>query len=93
MSKLFIHAMALPEYADEIPGVWRNRKGSGGRIPLNALTILGINNGRGSARRLIEMNSILNSIAFYPWVRDMLLPYQKEIISSALSKDGYPWFW
>tara|TARA_R110000824_G_scaffold3120_3_gene14402 strand:+ start:5611 stop:7203 length:1593 start_codon:yes stop_codon:yes gene_type:complete len=89
MSKLFIHAMALPEYADEIPGVWRNRKGSGGRIPLNALTILGINNGRGSARRLIEMNSILNSIAFYPWVRDMLLPYQKEIISSALSKDGY----
>ena len=89
MSKLFIHAMALPEYAEEIPGVWRNRNSPGGRIPLNALTTLGIQKRSQCRIRHSNLKSILRSIAFYPWVKDMILPYQMEIVSAALQKDGY----
>ena len=38
---LFRYWKAVPEWAEDIPGVWKNKRSAGYSVPLNADTLLG----------------------------------------------------
>ena len=76
----------LTDYDREIPGVWPNKYGAGGRIPRNAAALLGRHSG---SQAPVCLESIVNSPAFKPWVWDMLMPHQKDLASAALSRKGF----
>ncbi len=72
----------------EIPGVWPNKNGRGGRVPLNvANTLLGSRPCQVPSG--LSFKQILRSPAFQPWVHDFLMEHQWEILRGSRGKTGY----
>ena len=85
---LFFRVQNLSEVHAQIPGVWPDKNGTGGRIPLNAAHIIesAHSTARSSAR---AVDPLLKSAAFFPWVGDILMPHQRSILEYSLASPGY----
>lgn len=68
-----------------VPGMCERRGGY--RVPANALTLLGDNPQTCSS--LDRLEQLLESRAFLPWVKDILMPHQREILLKALPRCGF----
>ncbi len=89
---LFVRHPMVPAGAEEIPGMWKNKHNFGCRIPLNSLDFLGLDlfSKIGCVKSdTARVEKILESSAFLPWVRDVVMPHQMEIVSRAIVRPGY----
>lgn len=89
---LFMRHPVVPVGGEELPGMWESTFRSGCRIPLNLLDFLGM-----SVENYFScvdsdtgtLQKILASSAFLPWVKDVIMPHQIEIVRHALVRPGY----
>ena len=87
MARPFSFWNDVPEWAEEIPGVWKNKKSSGYRVPHNTYDLLD------SSLSVEPEDQVWNRIerapSLLPWVPDFLLPHQKNALLSSVPRLGF----
>lgn len=78
----------VPAEWTDVPGVWQDKNGSAGRVPLNAAETLELSHPH-SMLQQYSIDSILGSVAFLPWVGDILMDHQRAILEGAFKRPGY----
>ncbi len=87
MYPLYTFSSDINSDVRDIPGVWPNKNKIGGRIPSNVShTLLGRQPHRLPSR---SFAGILDSPAFYPWVKGILMEHQWGILDASLNKRGF----
>ena len=84
MPDLFSWADSVPVWAEDLPGVWKNKKNNGYRVPHNACGILEWNQHQRDGAKILE--GALESPALQPWVKGFLMPHQMKAVSHSLKR-------
>ena len=88
MYPVYSYRSEIDHILREIPGVWANKNSPGGRVPLNVShTLLG-KKLRGSSPGP-SFDAVLESPAFYSWVKALLMPHQWSILQGSTGKRGF----
>ena len=86
MSQLFSWAQAVPGWAEDIPGVWKNKNNRGYRVPNNLHGLLDWNEPTLPGEQTLE--GVLVSPYLQPWVADFLMPHQRASLSHSLKRSA-----
>ena len=84
MPDLFAWADSVPEWAVDLPGVWKNKKNSGYRVPHNACGLLGWSPEARDGLRILERT--LKSPMLHSWVSGFLMKHQKDALAHTLKR-------
>ena len=86
--KTFVFARQLPPGSEGIPGVWKNKKGSGYRVPWNAHGVLGLDGEPANGVSQELLLEALSSPLLVPGLETFVKQHQKEMISKMLALPG-----
>lgn len=84
----FVFTSSVPPEAEELPGVWKNKSGSGYRVPYNAHEAIGweLNHHDWSGDLAVE--AALKSTWLLGDMNDFAKPHQKRMLAKALAVTG-----
>ena len=89
-SPLFTKFDHLSDEMAEIPGVWPNKYGEGGRVPVNVVQHLMASPAFPNTTAGEDtLDEILESNAVHPWVKDILMDHQRSALRRALERTGF----
>ncbi len=83
----FIFCRSVPEEYQDIPGIWRNKNGSGYRVPLNTHPVIGWPAPHSLATDT-EVSVALNSPGLVSDLREFAKEHQKAMLRKALAVSG-----
>ena len=84
MPELFSWAESVPEWAEDLPGVWKNKRNSGYRVPHNVCSLLGWSQHMRDGESIL--GSVLKSPMLQPWVGSFMMNHQQAAVSHALKR-------
>jgi len=87
MDRPFIFTSVVPEGADDLPGVWKNKNSSGYRVPLNAHSVLGYSTSEPEVQEAL-VSRALSGPLMRGDLSDFAKPHQKRMIAKALALSG-----
>tara|TARA_R110000824_G_scaffold82838_4_gene207708 strand:+ start:5593 stop:7248 length:1656 start_codon:yes stop_codon:yes gene_type:complete len=83
--KTFVFTRQLPPEAEDIPGVWKNKKGSGYRVPWNAHGVLGMEGEPASGVSDEVLLEALRCPKLVPGMDTFVKEHQKDMIRKMLA--------
>ena len=84
MPDLFAWADTVPPWAEDLPGVWKNKKNNGYRVPHNLCGMLEWNQHQRDGAKILEKT--LASPMLHSWVSEFLMEHQKAAVSHCLKR-------
>jgi len=84
MPDLFSWAESVPEWAETLPGVWKNKRNNGYRVPHNMCGLLGWNQQLRDGTRILDKTVL--SPMLHPWVGEYLMPHQRAALGHTLKR-------
>jgi len=84
---MFVRFLSTPDNALEIPGVWKNKRDAGCRVPINALPLL--DHPLPTTVGVKELGLTLKSEHIHDWVSPFLMDHQRLILKKALTRKGF----
>ena len=84
MPDLFSWAESVPPWAEELPGVWKNKRNSGYRVPHNVCGMLGWSQQMRDGERILE--NTLKSPMLHSWVPSFMMRHQRDAVSHSLRR-------
>ena len=84
MPELFSWAESVPEWAVDLPGVWKNKRNNGYRVPHNVAPLLGWNPNTKDGTKILERT--LESPMLHPWIGEFLMLHQKSALAHTLRR-------
>tara|TARA_R100001129_G_scaffold64127_1_gene43803 strand:+ start:2894 stop:4453 length:1560 start_codon:yes stop_codon:yes gene_type:complete len=76
---------SVPSFVEELPGVWKNKRRPGFRVPINCLPILG----KPLPETANKLSLALSNVNLHVWVRGFMMEHQKTIVNKALNREGF----
>ncbi|QDP58832.1 MAG: hypothetical protein Unbinned80contig1000_41 [Prokaryotic dsDNA virus sp.] len=82
---MFRRMYSVPHFLEDIPGVWKNKRSHGFRVPINCLPLIDKPLPEGTEK----LSLALSSKYLHDWVGDFLMEHQKAIINKGLNREGF----
>jgi len=86
---LFSWQKTIPNHWLEVPGVYKNKRNDGGRVPHNAHGILGLPPVVPASGGLRTFDKLVTSACFPSWMKSLPTEYQRRTTAGALSREGF----
>ena len=84
---MFLRMITVPPNGEELPGVWKNKRKEGYRVPYNCFPLLGRSAPVTDGVKWLDL--ALGSNYLLPWVGSFLMEHQRTILEKSICREGF----